>query len=100
MKIQVGKYIINSDKLNWWIDEEYEISKGKHKGETDIRHLTGYCWTFEKCLKNFRERTLGESGATTLLELLEALRSIFEDMDTINRAKFEADVKKLEEVSK
>ena len=100
MKIQVGKYILNSEKLNWWIDEEYEISKGKHKGETDIRRLTGYCWTFEKCLKSFREQTLGESEATTLLELLEALRSVFEDMDAINRAKFEADVKKLEEVSK
>lgn len=99
MKIQIGKYIINSDRYNWWIDEEYEISKGKHKGEVDVRHLTGYCWTFEKCLQTFRERTLGESGATALLELLEALRSVFEDMDTLNRAKFEEDMKKLKEMS-
>ena len=100
MKIQVGKYIINSDSRNWWIEEEYEVTKGDTKGKIKIRNITGYCWTFERCLKNFRERTLGESGATTLLELLEALRSVFEDMDAINRAKFEADVKKLEEVSK
>ena len=100
MKIQVGKYIINSDKYNWWIDEEHEISKGKHKGETDIRHLTGYCWTFERCLKNFCERTLGDNEATTLLELLEALKDVFEDMDTLNRTKFEEDIKKLEGVSK
>lgn len=98
MKIQVGKYIINSDKYNWWIDEEYEISKGKHKGETDIKHLTGYCWTFERCLKNFRERTLGDNEATTLLELLEAVGSVFEDMDALNKAKLEADMKQLEEM--
>lgn len=98
MKIRIGHYIINSDKYNWWIDEEYEISKGKHKGETDIRHLTGYCWTFEKCLKSFRERTLGASEATTLAQLLEVLQRLFGDMDTLNRAKFEADLDELKEM--
>lgn len=100
MKIQVGKYIINSDSRNWWLEEEYVVTKGDTKGKIKIRNITGYCWTFEKCLQTFRERTLGESGATTLLELLEALRSVFEDMDAINRAKFESDIKLLEEMSK
>lgn len=100
MKIQIGKYIINSDSHNWWIDEEYQISKGKNKGTTDVRHLTGYCWTFERCLQTFRERTLGANEATTLTELLEVLQRLFGDMDTLNRAKFEADLNKLKEMVK
>lgn len=98
MKIQVGKYIINSDSRNWWIEEEYAVTKGDTKGKIKIRNITGYCWTFEKCLQTFRERTLGASEATTLTQLLEALQRLFGDMDTLNRAKFEADLDELKEM--
>lgn len=99
MKIKFGKYILNSDRFCFWIDEEYEIEKGKTKGETAIRPLTGYCWTLERCLKTFRERTIGKSEATTLAELLSVLESVFEDMDAINRINFEEEMKKLKEMS-
>lgn len=99
MKVRFGKYILNSDRLCYWIDEEYEVEKGKTKGETAIRPLTGYCWTFERCLKTFRERTIGKSEATTLAELLSVLESVFKDLDAINRIKFDEDMKKLKEMS-
>lgn len=100
MKIKVGNYILKSDKLNFWIEEGYVKEKGKHKGETDIRNVTGYCYTFEKCLKTFRERKIGESDATNMLKLLEVLQSLFEDIDAIDKAKFEEDKFRLEEMSK
>lgn len=100
MEIKVGRYILNSDSRNYWIDEEFEISRGKHKGEIGVRHLTGYCWTLEKCLQSFRERSIGGTDATTLSELLEALKEVYENMDALNRAAFEQGLKKLEDCGK
>lgn len=99
MKIKVGNYYINTDKWNTWITEEYTKEKGKHAGDKEVRMITGYCWTFEDALQTFRERTLGDSQATTLNELLEALRSVFEAMDAIDREAFEQGIKKLEEIN-
>lgn len=94
MKIKVGTYILNSDSLNWWITEEYETKSGK----TDERMITGYCYTFEKALQTFAERRIGSTEATTFIQLLEALRDIFEDMVELDRAKFESDADKLKEM--
>lgn len=97
MKMKVGKYTINSDKWCWWIEEEYEVSKGKTKGSIKTRNVTGYCQTFEKCLNSFAERRIGESEATTLLELLNALNRVFEDVKALNEAKLEEDIKEIAE---
>lgn len=94
MKIKVGNYMLNSDSLNWWITEEYETKSGK----TDERMITGYCYTFEKALQTFAERKIGSTEATTLTQLLEALRDIFEDLKALNEVKFEADSEKLKEM--
>ncbi len=99
MKIKVGKYIINSDKWCWWIEEEYEVTKGKTKGETKTRNVTGYCHTFEKCLNSLIERRIGESEATTLIELLNVLQSVFEDIKVFDEAKFKADMERLKEIT-
>lgn len=94
MKIKVGNYILNSDALNFWITEEYETKNGK----TDERMVTGYCYTFEKLLETFLQRKIGSSDATTLSELLIVLKSVFEDMMELNKAKFESDTDKLKEM--
>ncbi len=94
MKIKVGKYILNSDALNFWITEEYETKSGK----TDERMVTGYCYTFEKLLETFLQRKIGGSDATTLSALLIALKSVFEDMMALNESKFESDTDKLKEM--
>lgn len=100
MKIKVGKYTINSNKWSWWVEEEYEVSKGKTKGSIQTRNVTGFCTSFEKCRNSFAERRIGEDGATNLLELLDALNRVFEDMKALNEAKLNADMNKLKEISK
>lgn len=94
MKIKVGNYILNSDSLNFWISEEYETKSGK----TDERMITGYCYTFDKALQTFAERRIGNTEATTFIQLLDALKDIFEDMIELDRAKFESDTDKLKEM--
>lgn len=100
MKIKFGKFILNSDRLNWWINEEYEIEKGKNKGKTELRNVTGWCNSFEKCRNSFIERRIGENGATALLEVLDSLNSLFEDLKALDEVKFKADSEKLKEMSK
>lgn len=63
-----------------------------------VRSLTGYCWTFERCLQTFRERTLGQSEATTLAELLEALKSVYGSMDAFDKEAFEHGLKRIEAI--
>lgn len=95
MKIKFGKFILNSDKLSWWIEEEYEIKKGKNKGKTELRNVTGWCNSFEKCRNSFIERRIGENGATALLEVLDGFSSLFEDLKALDEVKFKADAEKL-----
>ena len=96
MRIKTENYILNSDGLNYWITEEYETKSGK----TDERMITGYCWTLEKCRQTFLERRISGNGATTLEELLEALKGVFEDTKELNEAKLEDDLDKLGEILK
>lgn len=98
MKIKVGKFYLCSDRYCYWINEEYEVEKGKTKGAKKIRNVTGYCHTFEKVIQTFRERRIGNTEATTFIQLLDALKDIFEDMIELDRAKFESDTDKLKEM--
>ena len=96
MKIRVGNYILNSDGLNYWITEAYETKSGK----TDERMITGYCWTFEKCRQTFLERRIGGSEATTLEELIEALRAVYDAVDALDKLAFEQGIKRIEDCGK
>lgn len=100
MKIKVGKFYLCSDRYCYWINEEYEVEKGKTKGTKKIRNVTGYCHTFEKVIQTFRERRIGECGATTLLKLLDALTAVYSDMDALNEAEFKEHMRMLKEMSK
>lgn len=99
MRIRVGEYYLNSDKWNWWITEIRTREKGKHIGEEYEENLTGYCWTFEKVCQTFVERTIGQSEATTLSELLNALQGVYEATEALDKAKFEKNMQMLEEMS-
>lgn len=99
MKIKVGKFYLCSDRYCYWIDEEYEVEKGKNKGKTKLRNVTGWCNSFEKCRNSFIERRMGENGETALLEVLDGFKSLFEDLKALDEAKFKADMERLKEVA-
>ncbi len=72
MEIKRKKYILNSDKWSWWIDEEY-INK---KGKKDIRNVSGYYPTIEQLSNGFVERELGSIEAKSLKALIEQVQAI------------------------
>lgn len=98
MKIQVGKYTLRSDRYCMWVDEEYVIEDGKHKGETDTRRAAGYCTSFTRLLEDFRQKKACGIDAESLEELIEVLRTTFEDMDALNTAAAENDFRILREM--
>ena len=96
MKIEVGKYTLYSDSMCMWITEEYEITKGKNKGETDIRRVAGYSTSLKNLLRSFRKAKTSGSDAESLEELLEVLKTTYEDMESIYKCAVENDFKMIE----
>ena len=100
MKIKVGKYTLYSDSMSFWVNEEYEIEKGKHAGETEERRVAGYSTSFKNLLRSFRDAKVGGSDAESLEELIEVLRAVYEDMEHLYRCGVEEGLQKLKEMSK
>ena len=73
MEIKRKKYILNSDKWSWWIDEEYTIKKS---GKKAVRNVSGYYPTLEQLSNGFIERELGSIEAKNLKALKEQVQAI------------------------
>ena len=91
MKIQVGKYTLNSDSYCMWITEEREINKGKNKGNVRNKRMSGYARTFRFLLNSFVSKKVMGSDAESLEDLLKLLEQIMADIEEVNRAAFEHD---------
>lgn len=100
MKIKVGRFTLCSDSMSLWINEEYEIAKGKHAGETEERRVAGYSTSLKNLLRSFRDAKVGGSDAESLEELIEVLRAVYEDMEHLYRCGVEEGLQKLKEMSK
>lgn len=100
MKIQVGKYTLRSDQYCMWVDEEYIIEEGKHKGELDTRRVAGYCTDITRLLNDFRQKKTWGSDAESLEELIEVVRGVFEDLKALDKAALENDFKTMREMKK
>lgn len=100
MKINVGKYTLYSDSLCMWITEEYEITKGKNKGKTDVRRVAGYSTSLKNLLSSFQKTKVWGSDAESLEELLEVLKATYEDMESIYKCAVEHDFKMIERMRK
>lgn len=94
MRIKVGKYTLCSDPYSLWIEEEHIVKKGKNKGEVTNTRVAGYSPTFETLISSFTANKVMDSDAGNLKELLSLLKTIMDDVETINRAAFEKDFKK------
>lgn len=101
-RIQIGDYYLNSDSANWWITEIRHYKKGKNKGKEYEENVTGYCWTLDKAIQTFAGRLIGRSDATTLEELLIALKDAYTAVSELVNVRdsiaFEQSVKKIKEI--
>lgn len=100
MKIKVGRYTLYADSMSMWINEEYEIEKGKNAGELKERKVAGYSTSLKNLLRSFRDAKVGGSDAESLEELIEVLTAVYEDMAELNDAAVKHGLQKLKEMSK
>lgn len=103
MKIEIGKYTLHSDSMCMWITEEVETKDRKTKqptGRFETRKVAGYSTSLTNLLRSLMESKVGGSDAESLKELIEALRSVYEDMVAINTVAVEQGLKRIEDCGK
>lgn len=87
MRIEIGKYVLYSDRWSMWICEKRETRDKRTKeptGRIEETRLTGYSTTLTRLLESFRDTKVSGSDAESLDELLTVLRSVYDDMVAIN----------------
>lgn len=98
MRIEIGKYVLYSDRWCFWINEKFETTDRKTKqptGKFDERKVAGYSTSLTRLLESFRDTKVGGSDAENLEELLDALRAVYADMVAINTVAVEKGFKRI-----
>lgn len=99
MEIEVGKYILRSDRYSMWIDEVHEVKKGKTKGKIVTKRVAGYANTFDQLLKSFVAVKHRDNDAQTITELLKVLKQTAEDTEMIKKTALKADFKLVKQIA-
>lgn len=89
MRIEVGKYILESDSYCMWISEMRETKDprtGKKTGKFTRVRVAGYCENIEELCEDFLERRTRSSDAESLKEILKDIRDGERDAKAILKA--------------
>lgn len=101
MRIEVGKYVLYSDKWSMWICEKRETRDKRTKeltGRIEEIRITGYSTSLTRLLESFRDAKVGGSDAESLEELLIALRNVYDDMVAINTVAVEKGFERIRKI--
>ena len=93
MEIKIGRYILKSDGLCCWLEEEYEGKTATGKVKKATRRVAGYAGNFSILLRQFVEHKHRASEATTVEELLREMKQIAEDTEAIKKTALANDFK-------
>jgi len=96
LKIEVGKYAINSDQWIMWISEKV---KSEETGRLRMRRITGYRTNFDKLKEDFVKVRMSDDKET-LTELIDVLRQTEKDLIMLNEAALENDFTDLKTIAK
>ena len=72
MEIRYGKYIVRSDALNLWVEEEYTDKKGN----TATKRVAGYARTFQELYESFVNKKIRGAEAETFETLRNEIAEI------------------------
>lgn len=100
MEIEIGKYILRSDRYCMWIEEKYEVQNGKTKGKVVTKRVAGYTTSFDNLLRSFTEVKHRDNDAKTVAELLKVLKQTAEDTELIRKTALKEDFKIVRQISK
>lgn len=82
MRIQTGKYILNSDAYSMWIDEEYKTKTGK----VATKRVAGYCNSPMLLLRDFRDKRVTGSDARNMDDMLVVLKETLDEVEQLATA--------------
>lgn len=100
MEIRVGQFILKSDTMCFWIEEEY-IGKDKNKKDKLMtRRVAGYASNYSNLLRQFTDHKHKAIGAGTMTKLIRELKQIAEDTASINEAALKEDFKRMSKLKK
>lgn len=100
MEIRVGNYILKSDGMTMWVEEEYigKDAKGREKKQT--RRVSGYASSLENLIRSFVEHKHKAIGADTMTKLIRELKQIADDTAEIKKAALKEDFKRMNKLKK
>ena len=101
MEIRVGKYILRSDPMCIWIEEEY-VGKGKDgkPGKVQTRKVAGYTDNIDNLIRQFVAHKHRASEADTMTKLIKELKQIAEDAAELKKTAVANDLKTMREIAK
>ena len=100
MEIRVGRFILRSDTMCYWIEEEYETKDKKGKTKTTTRKVAGYATSLDSLYRQFTAHKHRAAEATTVEELIKAMKQTAEDIDLIRKTAVKEDLKLMRRVGK
>ena len=93
MRIEIGKFTLQSDSYCMWIEEAVQYKGKDGKPKTKIERVAGYSTTFDNLMRSFCRNKVLDSDATSILELLEVLKQTMDDMENFRATAVEKDFK-------
>lgn len=100
MDIRIGKYILRSDSLCYWLEEEYEGKDAKGRTKMQTRRVAGYASTLDNLYRQFVEHRHKASEATTVAELIKEMKETAADIEAIKKTATKEHFTKMRRIGK
>ena len=100
MDIRIGKYILRSDSLCFWLEEEYEGKDAKGRPKKQTRRVAGYASTLDNLYRQFVEHRHKASEATTVAELIKEMKETASDIEAIKKTATKEHFTKMRRIGK
>ena len=100
MDIRIGKYILRSDSLCFWVEEEYEGKDAKGRKKMQTRRVAGYASTLDNLYRQFVEHRHKASEATTVAELIKEMKETAADIEAIKKTATKEHFTKMRRIGK
>lgn len=100
MDIRIGKFILRSDGLCYWLEEEYEGKDAKGRTKMQTRRVAGYASTLDILYRQFVEHRHKASEATTVAELIKEMKETAADIEAIKKTATKQHFTKMRRIGK
>lgn len=100
VEIKIGRFTLCSDGKNWFIYETY-MGKDKHKQPKEqTRMAAGFAWSIENLERQFVKNRYEDIEATTVTQLIKAMKGVYEDTLEIHRTAIQHGLTEMRRVNK